>query len=281
MLDAIEFVKKDGGVLTLPIYDYTKFQIKEVQGLDPVRASVVMSSYSQIDGQQYQASKRDIRNIVIKIGIVEYDNNTIQENRKELYSYLLPKSEVKIRLVQNDLETLIIDGMIESFEAPMFVKEPEATISILCFDPDFYSDTTNVLEDAPSENKYKTVLTTSTTNATFNYEGDIDTGFIFTLTATSALDNLKLVSTLSDNTFKYLELLDLNLVSGDKIEVSTNVGNKYVRKTHLGVTSSVLYSLTRSSEWLKIYPGLNTIRVVSDVVGTNYSITYVDKYGGL
>ena len=82
MLNRIEIQKKDGGVLTLPIYDATNFQIKDIQGLDPVKANIVTSNFANIDGGQFQSSRREMRNLVIKLGIDSFGvGYTVQEVR--------------------------------------------------------------------------------------------------------------------------------------------------------------------------------------------------------
>lgn len=278
MLTTIEFIKKDGGVLTLPIYAPTNFAVMDVQGLDPVKANVVTSNFSQMDGTRYETSRREMRNLIFKIRMLSTPDASVQDLRKQLYSYLLPKTDVTIKFTQDHTNSFIINGHIESFEAPIFVKEPEAIISVLCFDPDFYSSQTLIASGT-------SVLSNSTNNLSLNYLGEIDTGFKFRLTANTTIENLTIRNTLYDGSVK--EMFFANdpylLISGDILEVNTTPGNKYVKRFYGGVGSgtSMLYTLSRTSDWLKLYPGYNYIKVVSSANNQPYTIEYTNKYGGL
>jgi hypothetical protein len=278
MLTTIELIKKDGGVLTLPIYDPTNFAVIDVQGLDPVKANIVTSNFSQMDGTQYQASRREMRNIIFKIRILSTPGGLdVQDLRKQLYGYLLPKSNIKIGFTQNNDSLVFIDGQVESFDAPMFVKEPEATISVLCFDPDFYSET-------EFTHNGLSVATSSVTNTTLTYNGNIDSGFLFTITANASTNSFTIQNTESNGTVRTMLFSNLTglLISGDVIKVSTVPGNKYVTRTRNGTETSILWALDRTSDWLKLYPGNNLIRVrTATTVDHPYTIKYTEKIGGL
>jgi hypothetical protein len=278
MLTTIEIIKKDGGVLTLPIYDPTNFAVMDVQGLDPVKANIVTSNFSQMDGVQYQASRREMRNITFKIRILPTPGGSdVQELRKQLYAYLLPKSDITMRFIQNGTTSVLISGQVESFDAPIFVKEPEATISVLCFDPDFYSETELTLNGL-------SVSTTSTANTSLAYNGDVDTGFLFTINANASTNSFTISNTDALGSGKVMSFSDTTglLLSGDIIKVSTVPGNKYVTRTRSGVETSILWALSRTSDWIKLYPGTNLIRVrTATTVNHPYSIKYTNKIGGL
>jgi len=278
MLTTIELIKKDGGVLTLPIYDPTNFAVIDVQGLDPVKANIVTSNFSQMDGVQYQASRREMRNIVFKIRILSTPGGLdVQELRKQLYEYLLPKSNIKIGFTQNNDSLVFINGQVESFDAPIFVKEPEATISVLCFDPDFYSETEFTFNGT-------SVATSSTTNTSLVYNGDIDSGFLFTITANASTNFFTIQNTETNGAIRTMTFSDTTglLISGDVIKISTVPGNKYVTRTRSGTENSILWALDRTSDWLKLYPGNNLIRVrTATTVNHPYTIKYTEKIGGL
>jgi hypothetical protein len=275
MLNRIEIQKKDGGVLTLPIYDATNFQIKDIQGLDPVKANIVTSNFAHIDGSQFQSSRREMRNIVIKLGIDSFGvGNTVQELRKELYSYFMPKSSVKIKFVRDLLSSLVINGQVESFESSMFVKEPEATISILCFDPDLYSE--NVITNSGT-------TVSGVTDTDIYYDGDVDSGFIFRMTANTSMDSFTIQNTLSDGSTRKL-IFDSPLfpiLPDNIITISTIPGDKYVRINRSGTTTSILWAMDPASDWVNLYPGNNKIRVNSSVINTPYTIEYNSRFGGL
>jgi len=231
-----------------------------------------------MDGAQYQASRREMRNIVLKIRILSIPGEAnVQELRKQLYEYLLPKSNVKIRFTQDYISTFSIEGQVESFDAPIFVKEPEATISILCFDPDFYKEVTTSFSGV-------SVISGSTSYSNLNYTGSVDTGFIFTITANDSTNSFTLESTSSDNVLRKMTFTDNTglLASGDKIIVSTVPGDKYVKRVRSNVETSILWALDRTSDWIRLYPGYNEVAVKTAVtINHPYTIVYTDKVGGL
>ena len=69
----------------------------------------------------------------------------------------------------NDETIMEISGIVEAFEGGLFVQEPEANISIMCFDPDFYESEPTV---------YSGVSTSSNDTFEINYDGTVDTGFV-------------------------------------------------------------------------------------------------------
>ena len=275
MLEQIEIIKKDNGVLTLPIYNPTTFFIKDIQGLDPVKANIVTSNFSQMDGVQYQSSRREMRNLIFKIGIDSANIvNTVQDLRKQLYSYLSPKSEITLRFKHSNttMPYVLIKAMVESFDSPIFVKDPEATISLLCFDPDFYSENSSIFSGSS---------VSTSTDSIIAYEGDVETGFIFTFNINRTLSEFTIQNTMSDGFVRKMHFISSTFIAGDIIIVSTIPGNKYVRLNRSGVITSVLWTLDPASDWLKLYPGENLIRVSCTGAAIPYTMEYNLRYGGL
>lgn len=275
MLNRIEIQKKDGGVLTLPIYDATNYQIKDIQGLDPVKANIVTSNFAHIDGTQFQSSRREMRNLVIKLGIESFGvGASVQELRKNLYSYMMPKTDIKIKFIRDNMDILAIDGQVETFDSPLFVKEPEATISILCFDPDFHSDNINT---------YSGVSVTSAIDSNLDYIGEVDSGFVFSFTPSTTISEFTLQNTLSDGTVRKFIFgsLIFPILSGNTLTVSTVPGDKYVRITRNGVTTSMLWAMDPASDWVSLQPGLNKLRFTTSVADITYSLNYYSRFGGL
>lgn len=275
MLNRIEIHKKDGGVLTLPIYDATNYQIKDIQGLDPVKANIVTSNFAHIDGTQFQSSRREMRNIVMKLAIDSFGvTKSVQELRKDLYAFLMPKTNITVKFIRDNLDVLSIDGQVESFESSLFVKEPEATISLLCFDPDFKNDTPTT---------FSSTSVNTAVDSEIIYNGEVDSGFIFEMTPTVDIDTFTIQNTQTDGTVRKLIFLSESspILAGEKIIISTIPGDKYVRVSKNGTVSSILWGLDPSSDWVSLYTGLNKFRVITEVAGQPYSIEYFTRFGGL
>jgi hypothetical protein len=254
------------------------YTIKNIDGLDPVKATIVSSQFAQLDGAQQQSARRETRNIVMTIGLEPYSGGlTVKALRAALYANLMPKSFVRIRFYEDDSETpwAYIDGQVESFEAPLFAKDPEVNLSIICFDPSFINATTTHLSGAG----FSTV-NSGGTETDILYPGTIEVGYILTISVNRPLTSgLSIQNRRPDGTVNQLDILmSLAPTGTDVIELSTVSSKKYVLRN----SSSILYSVPVSSKWAPLYPGLNHFRVIADgSPAIAYTIDYTAKYGGM
>src|SRR5690242_8791578 len=127
MIVQVEATNSRGSVLELPIDDVLNgLVMQEIEGLDPVKATIVTSSFAQQDGVQYQSSRRDQRDIKLSIGLEpDYTVSTVRGLRSQLYRHFMPKSEVQLRFIDDDGLAVLISGRVETCEAPPFVEEPQ------------------------------------------------------------------------------------------------------------------------------------------------------------
>src|SRR5690606_26849254 len=274
MLTMVEVRTVSGQTLPLPLQDVTGgYVVREIDGLDPVKASIVSSRLAQVDGTVYQASRRDSRNIIIRLGFEpDYVNTTIRDLRQNLYRYLMPKSEVILRFYLEGEAFVDISGRVESFETNLFAKDPQVDISVMCFDPDFYSlDTTLVTGQASSVIEW----------TEFEYEGGVETGFEFEITVNRSLSGFSIYHEGSGNQQRRFEF-DGALLSGDVVTIDSRTGKKGATRLRGGTATSVLYGVTPASNCLELYPGPNSLRVqVQAGTPVPWKINYVAKYGGL
>lgn len=274
MLTLIEARTLQGTLLSLPLGDISGgYSVQDVDGLDPVDATIVSSEYAGTDGEQYQSSSVGKRNIVLTLGLEsDYVTNSVRSLRKKLYGFFLPKSWVSLRFYDDDGLTVDIPGRVETCKAKLFSQEPQAEVSILCFDPEFV----NVVPSAETGS----TVNSSTTNL-YQYEGDIPTGFVLTLNVNQTLTEFTVYNTGSDGITRSLDV-QASLASGDVVTISTVEGDKYVRRTRAGATTSLLYGMTTQSDWLQLFPGDNHFRVyITGATPIPYSIAYTELFGGL
>lgn len=273
MIDKVEVRTISGDLLTLTLADASNgYAVSDIQGLDPVKATIVSSDFAQMDGSQYQNSSRSERNIVIAISFEpNYDTTTVRSLRSNAYSFFMPKSYVNLRFYLD--EGLIVEttGRVESFEAPLFTDDPKAAISILCFDPDFIETTPIVVSGS---------TVSSTTEFGVTYEGTSDTGFVFVLSVNRTLGEFSIYQHAPDGSLRSMDFAAA-LVSGDIVTISTVDGDKRVTLTRSGSTTSLLYGLSPQSPWLKLQHGVNNLRVHAVGAAIPFTITYKDRYGGL
>ena len=125
--------------LNLPLQGPSKFPIIFVDGLTPVAAEFTSSPYANLPGEYLQSSRVGVRNIVLTLELKpDWSAGEDPEGlRKILSGFFTPGHSVEFELV-TDKVTRHISGVVETFEAPMFVREPQVQISVLCHDPYFY-----------------------------------------------------------------------------------------------------------------------------------------------
>lgn len=273
MLSKVEVRGAQGNLLVLPLEDIVEgLMVEEIEGLDPVKATIVSSSFATQDGAQYQSSKRESRNIKIHLGLEpdpEFD--TVRTLRKRVYDFFMPKAPVNLRFFMEDGLTVDIAGRVESCDTPMFVQEPTVDISIINFDPDFLNLTPSLLNGN----------TTSTTTETLvDYDGTVETGIVFTLNVNRSVNDFSLYHRTPSNELRTLDF-SAPLVAGDVLTISTVSGNKGATLTRAGVNSSILRGVSPQSNWTELAAGDNYLRVYATGAAIPYSIQYVMRYGGL
>jgi hypothetical protein len=272
MLTLLE-VRGQGGTLSLPLGDETLgYDVQDIQGLDPVKASLVSSSFAQQDGAQFQSARRDARNITMTLGLVpDYAIATVRSLRQALYPFFMPKSEVSLRFFMDDDLVVDIQGTVETMESAMFTKEPAVDISIMCWNPDFLESNSITLSGN---------TTAGTTDTTLEYSGTVESGVEFVLNVNRTMSGFTMYHQTPDGTIRTMDV-EASLVSGDIVTISTVSGFRFARLTRAGVESSILYGIPSQSNWMEFLHGTNAFRVYASGAAVPYTMTYTRRYGGL
>jgi hypothetical protein len=274
MLTQLEVDDLQGHTLALPLQPTTPgYVIRDIEGLDPVKSTIVSTGFAQLDGSQYQSAKRENRNIILKVGLEPYfaGGSTVSSLRAALYGYFMPKNTVKLNFYIDDVLTYSIQGMVETFETSLFSKDPEVTVSLICFDPNF-------LAVADTTVNGNTVATA--TEQTVTVAGSVETGYVFTLSVNRSISGFSIYNRRPDGSVAQMDVT-IALVAGDVVKISTEPKNKYATLTRTGATSSILYAVSTSSKWGPLYPGANYYRVLVSGAAIPFTIVYKNKYGGL
>lgn len=272
MLYKVEVRTDKGATLVLPLeYTDNGYLIQNIDGLDPVKAVVSSSPFGNMDGEQYQSSRRDARNIVITLGLENSPAGPVRLIRSKLYDFFMPKERVRMQFFDDEEPMVEIEGIVESCLSPLFAKEPVATISVLCHNPDFYNPSVVIIYG-------NTVSTTAET--TINYTGSIETGINLTLRVDRAMDRFVVYHRSSFDTIYTLEF-NQPLISGDVLTISTSDGDKGAILNRSGIINSLIYGIPTSSNYIHLTPGTNKIRVYAEGVAVPFTIGYTNKIGGL
>jgi hypothetical protein len=183
----------------------------------------------------------------------------------------MPKTEVDLRFYRSDGLIVDIAGRVESNEAPPFVQEPQADVSIMCFRPEFVD-----MDDVVISGN----TTSGTTETTVTYPGTIESGFEFKLNVNRSLSAFTIYHKLSDGSLRSMDFVG-SLISGDVLTISTVRGSKFATLTRAGVDSSLLYGVDPQAWWAQLQPGVNTLRIYATGAAIPYTVTYFKRYGGL
>lgn len=265
--------KISAGILTLTLEDPSNgFTVRGIEGLDPVKATLVSSSFANLDGEEYHTGRRDVRNIIITLGL-KHAVLSVAELRKQLYDVFMPKSEIQMSFYQVDGSYLNINGVVETCEAPPFTKDPAMTISVMCYDPDFV---------APSLGTVSGVVVTSAVQGLLNYAGTVPTGISFALTAPAAVPRVAIYIAPEGLPEKVL-WFNTPLNAGDQLQIATTRGSRSAKIKRSGAANfvSALSGISHDSSWLELQPGSNAYRVWSDTGGAPYSLSWLIRHGGL
>lgn len=272
MLTKVEVTNMQGQTLVLPMQEPSEgIYLKEIDGLDPVKAILVSSSVSTVDGEQYQSARRGPRDLTIKLGMELGYGLDIRGIRNRLYSYFMTKTNARLRFFIEGIDPVDIYGRIEDFDAALFTEDPGANILLRCFEPDFFDPTPNVINASTVQD---------TTEYAVVYDGSVETGIQLAMTLNRAQTSLDIIHRAPDGVIRTLEF-EAPLISADQLIISTVSGSKFARRIRAGAESSLLYGISPYSNWINLFPGTNYLRVVSDGAAIPYTITYTTKYGGL
>jgi hypothetical protein len=277
MLTKLDVSTSQGNLLSFQLDDDASgYLVQNIDGLDPVKATLVSSSFAGVDGEQYQSARRETRNIKLTIGLDPNPlTDTVRGLRKQLYGYLMPKSEVTLTFYDDDGPTVSIVGRVESLESALFTQEPVVDISIICYDPDFIDPVTVHL---PTSGVLQT--TSSTSDAVIPYDGTVDTGTVITLNVDRTLNDFTIYHHPPNDDLRQLDF-SAPLVAGDVLTISSVIGDKGVTLNRAGTQTSLLYGMSPQSSWIELMPGDNLLHIYATGAGVPYTIDYVTKYGGL
>jgi hypothetical protein len=282
ILSALKLTNGQGSVLNLPLGDPSNgYVVKNIDGLGPVKATLVSSSFANMDGEQYHSARRSARNIVISL-VLEPDYGVMDAKtlRDMLYRFVMPKSSVKvtftlfdqfsISIVEQTLE-LEIMARVESCEPPLFAREPTIDISLMCFDPDLVD---------PRLIDYVGTTTSDLTMRSIDYVGTVDAGVLFTFRPNRPVNEFTIYHQPPDQTLHTIEFA-YPLLTDDVVAISSVPGSKFARLVRDGVESSVLFAISSQSDWFTLQPGSNAFRVYATGDPVPFDIEYTVKYGGL
>jgi hypothetical protein len=272
-LTSFDVTNARGNILSLQMEENDgPYQVSDIDGLDPGKATLVSTSYAGVDGDIFQSASRPARNIKIKIDFdPDFDPKGYEELREDLYTWFMPKAKISFRFFLSSGLYLDIDGVVESNDSPIFSDDPDANISVMCFKPDFIDGRMISVDGA---------TVADTTNTEIDYPGSVEAGTVVTMHINRAVNDFSIYNIDEGGRIQQLNFSG-TLLAGDELVISSLRGNKGLTLTRAGISSSYLYGRTAQSSWVEFVEGLNQFRIYAVGDPIPYTLEYRVRYGGL
>jgi len=275
MITLIEARNAQGTLLSLPLGDASNgFALGEVEGLDPVKAEIVTSPFANLDGEDFQSSRRGPRDVKIEIGLepdLASTQTTVKKLRNRLYEHFMTQSWVNLSFTDDEGVRADISGYVETCEAPLWSREPQMDVVVRCLKPDFIDSESTTIFQSTVETEDEFVI---------DYDGTVKTGVRFVFTLPRDENNITVYYRPPDDTLRTLDF-QTPLLNGDQLVISTVPGDKGAWVIRGGSETSVLYGVAPQADWVSLQPGTNTFRVYATGTPIPFTLEYTKRYGGL
>ena len=314
MITSVKVIHQNGSSWMTCVLDDPEssgYALTSIEGISPGKANINIKDIATLDGGVFQNSRLPVRNIVLNYLIMDYVRmdeppyalkyEPIEKSRKDFYNWFGLKKLVTI-IIETDYPLLgggirryMIQGYVESVEPDIFSQEESIQVSILCPRPYFQLLNSEGGSDInvtafnqggsftfPWSNPMhlETIEFGSpndvarTYDILVDYEGDIDTGVIYTVDFIGAYDNnmiwfehygvgfeSELETTMRFNYLAYKAAGNPRVQAGDKLVISTMAGKKSAILHHAGKELNVFSYIEIFDDWIALHQGVNRLRV--------------------
>jgi hypothetical protein len=252
-------------------------QVRNIDGLDPVTASVNTTPFGSVDGASYSGSSVLSRNIVLTLHPnPDWDNWTYETLRRLLYAYFMPKRATRLIFYSDDMIPVEIYGIVESVAVNPFSKDPELIVSIICPDPYFTALEPTIVTGQSIRSSGEPVV--------LDYGGNVETGFHVQVTSVTPPEATVIGVQIGDPTISYFTV-NAGTSPTKYFEMSSVPMKKYVQNVEIGtgLITNLLSGVTihEGSAWPMIQPGENEFSVITDQGVQDWELTYFERFGGL
>jgi Phage tail protein len=266
---------------TLPLSDGGRpetdlIQLRNIDGLDPVKAAVNTSPFGSVDGASHTGSSVLTRNIVLTLHPnPDWDNWSYEGLRRLLYSYFMPKRATRLVIYSDDMIPVEISGIVEDVSVNIFSKDPELLVSIICPDPYFTAVDPVVLTG---------VSTRGTEIVPVEYNGTIEAGMKVKVSWSSGSVPTDIAIQLGDPRLSYFAVA-ASVDNSKYFEMSSLPMKKYVENIDIngGIITNLLSKIhiQEGSLWPSLQPGVNEFSLITDIGVQDWELTYYERFGGL
>lgn len=256
---------------------------KDVTGLSDVRNAIYSTNSMGQDGDTYLGYRIESRDIDIVGNIKERDKVALQALRRKMNRVLNPQYEATLTYELGDFKRVI--GCTVD-DAPIFKKKSlfeQFTVNLCCLNP-FWREESETREDIatwlgglefPVESGLELYegwqigyrqpsLIVNVYNS-----GDVKSGIRIEFRALGAITNPQLLNV---NTQEFIKI-NMELVAGDVLTLSTGYGEKSVTLKRNGVTTDAFRYLDVDSTYLQLSVGDNLFRYSAEENTENLEVS--------
>ena len=252
---------------SINLNETAKYQIYQVDGLNPPTAQINISSSAGVDGGKFNSATLDERNIVLYIKLL----GDIEKNRLELYRFFRTKEYCKI-YYQNSSRNVYTEGYVESFDITSFTNNEIAQISILCPEP-YFKDLLEIVDDISKIinrfyfpfsiniddpipfSEIEMDKATSIINAS-----ECETGLIIEIDFLGNVNKLEIRNTVTGEKMT----LNYEFLENDKVIINTNIGSKTAKLYRNSNETNLLPHLQKNFTFFQLPVGETTFSYLAD-----------------
>lgn len=232
MLSRVDVVSDLNGttLVSFPLADAKgeeDYIITNIDGLAPVKSNISVIDYATDPGGFYTNAHVGVRTIGIDIKLRSNTAKTPKQNRDSLFRWFDIGNTIWLQFHDTERDPIRIKGMVESNDFNPFTRDPSNRISIVCLDPYFRDSGRKTL--------------TGFTNEPINIWGHSNgpTPIQVTTTLDKKVDRVRIWVGPNEG----LMVDTSSLAVGQKVWLSTEPGNKFVRTGSSGSWSNSMHLL--------------------------------------
>ena len=294
MLKNIRATNKNGESIN---FDH-RFRITKGLDLSGLSADV-NSSQSTGPGSRYQNTRLKDRDFEVEFKLIrgKSEEYNMDERRKKIYRVFNPE----LNPIRIDFETsnrdkyYLITHLEGSPSMPPDTSNNNAAwqrglLQFHATDPFIYSSQSTVVDLASWIGNFEFPLEIPEEGIEMGYrsqslianvlnEGQTKTGMIILYKALASVSNPSLINVNTYESFK----LNVSMIGGDIIEVSTYVGKKTVTLIRNNVSTNIFNSVELSSTFLQLAPGDNLFRYDAEtgIDNLEVSMSFINRFVGV
>ena len=251
-------------------------QVRNIDGLDPVKAAINTSPFGSVDGVAFiGANVTTGRNIVLTLHPnPDWDVYTYEELRRLLYLYFMPKMPTRLVFHSDDKPPVEISGYVESSDVNAFSKDLEFIVSVICPDPYFTAVDATVVTGVSTSDGLSPVEV--------EYNGNVEAGINVEVSRISDPAPSMMAVQVGDPTTSFF-VVTASVSAASYFVMNSVPGQKYVQNVAIGsgVITNLLSKLREGSKWPVLLPGENDFSVITNGGHQDWQLTYYERFGGL